>query len=48
MWKPEGKRPFGRPRLKWEDNIRIDLQKVGCGLRSGSSWLRLGTGGGHL
>jgi hypothetical protein len=29
--KPEGKRPLGRPRRKWEDNIRMDLQKVGCG-----------------
>jgi hypothetical protein len=29
--KPEGKRPLGRPRRKWEGNIRMDLQKVGCG-----------------
>jgi hypothetical protein len=28
--KPEGKRPVGRPRLRWEDNIRMDLQEVGC------------------
>ena len=28
--KPEGKRPLGRPRLKWEDNIKMDLQEVGC------------------
>ena len=27
--KPEGKRPFGKPRLRWEDNIKMDLQKVG-------------------
>jgi len=27
--KPEGKRPLGRPRLRWEDNIKIDLQEVG-------------------
>jgi hypothetical protein len=27
--KPEGKRPLGRPRLRWEDNIRMDLQEVG-------------------
>jgi len=26
MWKPEGKRPPGRPRLTWEDNIKMDLQ----------------------
>ena len=29
--KPEGKIPFGRPRLRWEDNIKMDLQEVGCG-----------------
>jgi hypothetical protein len=28
---PEGKRPLGRPRLKWEDNIKMDLQEAGCG-----------------
>ena len=29
--KPEGKRPLGRPRRRWEDNIKIDLQEVECG-----------------
>jgi hypothetical protein len=29
--KPEGKRPLGRRRLRWVDNIRMDLQEVGCG-----------------
>jgi hypothetical protein len=29
--KPEGKRPLGRPRLRWKDNIKTDLQDVGCG-----------------
>jgi len=29
--KPEGKRPLGRPRRRWMDNIRMDLQEVGCG-----------------
>jgi len=29
--KPEGKRPLGRPRRRWVDNIRMDIQKVGCG-----------------
>jgi hypothetical protein len=29
MGKPEGKRPLGRPRGRWEDNIRMDLQEVG-------------------
>jgi hypothetical protein len=32
MEKPEGKKPFGRPRLRWEDNIKMDLQEVGCGV----------------
>jgi len=27
---PEGKRPLGRPRHRWEDNIKMDLQEVGC------------------
>jgi len=29
--KPEGTRPLGRPRHKWEDNVKMDLQEVGCG-----------------
>jgi len=28
--KPEGKRPLGRPRRRWKDNIKMDLQEVGC------------------
>jgi len=36
--KHEGKRPFGRPRCRWEDNIKIDLQEVGCG---GMDWIEL-------
>jgi hypothetical protein len=36
--KPEGKRPLGRPRLIWEDNIKMDLQEVGCG---GVDWIEL-------
>jgi len=31
--KPEGKRPLGRPRLRWEDKSKMDLQEVGCGGR---------------
>jgi len=31
MGKPEGKRTPGRPRSRWVDNIRMDLQEVGCG-----------------
>jgi hypothetical protein len=30
--KPEGKGPLGRPRSRWEDNIKADLQEVGCGV----------------
>ena len=41
--KPEGKRPLGRPRCRWEDNIKMDLQEVGCGAWTGSSGLRIGT-----
>jgi len=46
--KPEGKIHLGRPRLIWEDNIKMDLQEVGCGTWTGSIWLRIGTGGGIL
>ena len=45
--KPEGKRPLGRPRRRGEDNIKMDLQEAG-GDRGDWSWLRIGTGGGHL
>jgi len=31
VWKPEGKRPLGTPKRLWEDNIKMDLQEVGCG-----------------
>ena len=30
--KPEEKRPLGKPRRRWEDNIKMDLQEVGCGV----------------
>jgi len=36
--KPEGRRPLGRPRHRWEDNIKIDLQEVGFG---GKGWIEL-------
>ena len=38
MGKPEGKRPLGRPRHRWQDNIKMDLQEVGCG---GMGWIEL-------
>ena len=38
VWKPKGKRPMGRPRRRWEDNIKMDLQEVGGG---GEDWMEL-------
>ena len=38
MGKPEGKRPLGISRLRWEDNIKMDLQEMGCG---GLEWIFL-------
>jgi hypothetical protein len=46
--KSEGKRPLGRPRRRWTDNSKMDLQEVGCGVWTELSWLRIDTGGGHL
>ena len=42
--KPEGKRTLGRPRRRWEDNIKMDLQVVG----GGGEWMELAQDGGHL
>jgi hypothetical protein len=36
--KSEGKKPLGRPRSRWEDNTKMDLQEVGCG---GVDWIEL-------
>jgi hypothetical protein len=36
--KPEGKRPMGRPRRRWEDNIKVDFQEAGCGAMD---WIEL-------
>jgi hypothetical protein len=36
--KPEGKIPLGRPKHRWEENIKMDLQKVGCG---GMDWIKV-------
>ena len=46
--KTEGRGRLGRPRRRWEDNIKMDLQEVGCGAWTGLIWLRIGTVGGHL
>jgi hypothetical protein len=44
----EGKRPLGRPRLRWEDNIEMDLQEMGWRAWIRLIWLRTGTAGGLL
>jgi hypothetical protein len=48
--KPEGKRPLGRPRRRWVDNIKIDLREIGWDgvVWTGLIWLRIGTNGGPL
>jgi hypothetical protein len=46
--KPEGKRPVGRPRCRWEDNIKMDIQEVRVSVWAGLGRLRIGIGGGHL
>ena len=46
--KTEGKRPLGRPRRRWEDNIKMDFQEWKGVVGTGWSWLRIGTGGGRL
>jgi hypothetical protein len=43
--KPEGKKPLGRPRRRWEDGIRMDLREIGWRMWSGFDCLRIGTGG---
>ena len=44
--KPEGRRPLGRPRCRWVDNIRMDLRDVG--MWTGLGWPRRESGGGRL
>jgi hypothetical protein len=43
--KPEGKRPLGRPRCRWVDNIRMDLGEWDGVMWTGLVWLRIGTDG---
>jgi hypothetical protein len=45
--RPE-RRPLGKPRRRWEDNIKMDLHEVGWGAWTRLIWLRIGTGGGLL
>jgi hypothetical protein len=46
--KPEGKRPLGRPRRRWEEILRWIFRKWDVGVWTRLSWLRIETGGGHL
>jgi hypothetical protein len=39
--RPESKRPLGRPRGRWEDNIKVDLREIGI---NGTNWIRLAQG----
>ena len=43
-----GKRPLGRPKRGWEDNIKMDVQERVVGVWTGLSWFRIGPGGRHL
>jgi hypothetical protein len=43
--KPEGKRPLGRGRRRWEDNIKMDIKEVGCGYMD---WIELARDGGSI
>jgi len=46
--KPEGKRPLGRPSLRWVDNIRMDSRRWDVVIWTGLDWPRIETGGGRL
>jgi hypothetical protein len=46
--RPEGTRTLGRPRCRWEDNIKIDLREIGLGKWIGFIGLKIGTCGGLL
>jgi len=46
--KSEKKRPLGRPKRRWGDNMKMDIQEVGCGICTGFIWLKLRTDDGLL
>jgi hypothetical protein len=46
--KPEGRRPLGRPRRRWDDNIKMDPREIRLGMWIEFTGLRIGTGGGLL
>jgi hypothetical protein len=43
--RPEGKRPLGRPRSRWEDNIKMDFREIGIDGRTRFGWLSIGSSG---
>jgi hypothetical protein len=43
--KPKEKRPLGRPTRRWEENIKIDLRKMGCCMWAGFIWFTIGING---
>jgi hypothetical protein len=45
---PEGRRPLGRPRRRWVDNIKLDLREIGWMVGIGLMWLRIETSEGLL
>jgi len=47
-WGNLSERPPGRPRHRWEDNIKLDLLEVGGGAWTRLIWFRIETGGGHM
>jgi hypothetical protein len=46
--KPEGKRPLGKQRCRWDDGLKVDLREIGGGVWSGFTWFRIGIVGGML
>jgi hypothetical protein len=46
--KPEEKRPLGRPKRRWMDNIKMDLREIGWLVWTGLNWLWIGIGNGRL
>jgi hypothetical protein len=48
LGKPEGRRPLGRPRCRWNDTVKMHHRDIGWGGMDGLIWLRMGTSGGFL
>jgi hypothetical protein len=46
--RPDGKKPLGRSRRRWKDNIKLHLREIGIDGGTGFSWLRIGSSGGVL